>query len=141
MMKERSEDVKIWTESGLAPVMDVLEYILVACQEYDGTDGETLTRLNHWIQSGAPELEDQTIYGFRIRDLVPLASVLRAKGVSPKEIEDWHKDLQGLLDFVAEQEMEAHQKAVADVLKGFKGPDEETGEWFMKAIGSKGEEG
>lgn len=59
---------------------------------------------------------------------------------SPKEIEDWRKDLQGLLDFVAEQEMEAHRKAVADVLNGFKGPDEETGEWFMKAIGSKGEE-
>lgn len=132
--------MKIWTEAGLVPVMDVIKYILVACQEYDGTDEATVTRLMHWIQSGAPEFEDQTIYGFHVRDLVPLASVLRAKGVSPKEIEDWHKDLQGLLDFVAEQEMEAHQKAVADVLKGFKGLDEETGEWFMKAIGSKGEE-
>lgn len=132
--------MKIWTDEGLVPIMDVLEYLLDACQEYDGTDGEAFARIKHWIQSGAPELEDQTIYGFKVRDLVPLASVLRAKGVSPKEIEDWRKDLQGLLDFVAEQEMEAHQKAVADVLNRFKGPDEETGERFMKAIGSKEDE-
>lgn len=133
--------MKIWTEEGLVPVMDVLEYLLDACQEYDGTDEATITRLKHWIQGGAQELEDATIYGFKIGDLVPLASVLRAKGVSPKEIEDWRKDLQGLMDFVAEQEMEAHQKAVDDVLKGFKGPDAETGEWFAKNIGRKGEEG
>lgn len=133
--------MRIWTEEGLVPVMDVLEYLLDACQEYDGTDGDAFTRIKHWIQIGAPELEDQTIYGFKVRDLVPLASILRAKGVSPKEIEDWHEGLQRLLDFVAEQEMEAHQKAVADVLKGFKGPDKETGEWFAKAIGHKGEEG
>jgi len=132
--------MKIWTESGLVPVMDVLEYLLDACQEYDGTDGEAFARIKHWIQSGAPELEDQTIYGFRIRDLVPLASILRAKGVSPKEIEDWRKELQWLLDFVYEQEMEAHQRAVADVLKGFKGLNEEAGEWFAKNTGSKGEE-
>lgn len=102
---------------------------------------ETLTWIKNEIQDGAQEVDDSTIYGFRVKDLVPLASILRAKGVSPKEIEDWHKDLQGLLDFVAEQEMEAHQKAVADVLKGLEGPDEETKEWFVKAIGRKGEEG
>ena len=133
--------MKIWTEEGLAPVMDVLEYILVACQEYDGTHREVFTRIKHWIQSSAPELEDATIYGFKVRDLVPLASILRAKGVSPKEVTDWHEGLQRLMDFVLDQEKEALQKAVADLLKGLEGPDKETGEWFAKAIGHKGEEG
>jgi len=133
--------MKIWTEEGLKPAMEDLEQLLNLCREwYDAAGGATFTRIKHKIQDGAQEVDDSTIYGFRVRDLVPLASVLRAKGVSPKEIEDWRKDLQGLLDFVAEQEMEAHRKAVDDVLKGFEGPDAETAEWFAKAIGRKGAE-
>lgn len=136
--------MKIWTEEGLKPIMDELEHFLDLCREYYNAVaiGEaTFTRIKNEIQEAAQEVDDPTIYGFKVRDLVPLASILRAKGVSPKEIEDWRKDLQGLMDFVAEQEMEAHQKAVDDVLKGFKGPDAETGEWFAKNIGRKGEEG
>ena len=96
--------------------------------------------MKFWTENYMEEIMKETImiYGFKFEDLLTLARVLRAKGVSPKEIEDWHTDLQRLLDFVIEQEMEAHQKAVADVLKRFEGPDEETGEW---SIGRKGEDG
>lgn len=133
--------MKIWKEARLKQLMDELERMIGQCRVIRMSAAEeTLTWIKNEIQDGAQEVDDSTIYGFKVRDLVPLASILRAKGVSPKEIEDWHKDLKGLLDFVAEQEMEAHQKAVADVLKGFKGPDKETGEWFVKNIGSKGEE-
>lgn len=133
--------MKIWTETRLNQLMDELERLIGQCRAIRMSAAEeTLTWIKNEIQDGAQEVDDSTIYGFRVRDLVPLASILRAKGVSPKEIEDWRKDLQGLLDFVAEQEMEAHQKAVADVLKGFKGLNEEAGEWFAKNIGSKGEE-
>lgn len=133
--------MKIWKEARLKQLMDELERMIGQCRVIRMSAAEeTLTWIKNEIQDGAQEVDDSTIYGFRVKDLVPLASILRAKGVSPKEVEDWHKDLQGLLDFVAEQEMEAHQKAVADLLKGFKGPDEETGEWFVKAIGRKEEE-
>lgn len=135
--------MKIWTEASLKPVMDELEYLHGSCREFYGAIviGEaTFTRIKHEIEDGAQELDYQTIYGFAIGDLVPLAAILRAKGVRPEEITDWRKDLQGLMDFVAEQEMEAHQKAVADVLKRFEGPDKETGEWFVKGIGRKGTE-
>jgi hypothetical protein len=133
--------MKIWTEEDMEPVIKMLDDEIMHPYRSGARTRLLMIDIYHAIAGSWHESDDQTIYGFKVRDLVPLASVLRAKGVSPKEIEDWHKDLQGLLDFVAEQEMEAHQKAVADVLKGFKGPDEETGEWFVKAIGSKGEEG
>lgn len=132
--------MKIWTEDDMEPVIKVIDDEIRHPYRSGARTRLLMIDIFHAIMSSAHESDDQTIYGFKVRDLVPLASVLRAKGVSPKEIEDWHKDLQGLLDFVTEQEMEAHRKAVADVLKGFKGPDEETGEWFAKAIGSKGEE-
>lgn len=134
--------MKIWKEASLSQLMDELERMIGQCRVIRMSAAEeTLTWIKNEIQDGAQEADDSTIYGFHVRDLVPLASILRAKGVSPKEIEDWRKDLQGLMDFVAEQEMEAHQKAVDDVLKGFKGPDAETGERFAKNIGRKGEEG
>lgn len=134
--------MKIWTENDMAPIIENLEWETEAFARYGANRTPFILHdTRAAISAGEQELDDLTIYGFKIGDLVPLASILRAKGVSPKEIEDWRKDLRGLLDFVAEQEMEAHQKAVADVLKRFKGPDKETGEWFMKAIGSKGEEG
>ena len=134
--------MKIWTEESLKPAMDDLEQLLNLCREwYDAAGGATFTRIKHKIQDGAQEVDDSTIYGFRVRDLVPLAEVLRAKGVSPKEVTDWHEGLQRLMDFVLDQEKETLQKAVADLLKGLEGPDEETKEWFVKAIGSKGEEG
>jgi len=133
--------MKIWTEARLNQLMDELERLIGQCRAIRMSAAEeTLTWIKNEIQDGAQEVDDSTIYGFRVRDLVPLASILRAKGVSPKEIEDWRKDLQGLMDFVAEQEMEAHRKMVADVLKGFKGLNEEAGEWFAKNTGSKGEE-
>lgn len=133
--------MRIWTENDMAPIIENLEAETEMFARYGANRTPFILHdTRAAISAAAQELDGLTIYGFRVRDLVPLASVLRAKGVSPKEIEDWRKDLQGLLDFVAEQEMEAHQKAVADVLNGFKGPDEETGEWFIKAIGSKGTE-
>lgn len=136
--------MKIWTEESLKPVMDELEYFYGLCRDFYGAVaiGETtFTRIKHEIEDGAQELDYQTICGFAIGDLVPLAAILRTKGVRPEEVTDWRKDLQWLLDFVYEQELAAHRKAVADVLKRFEGPDEETGEWFVKAIGRKGEEG
>lgn len=133
--------MKIWTELDMEPVIKKIDDEIRHPYRNGARTRFLMIDLYHAITRFGHESDDLTIYGYRVGDLVPLASILREKGVSPKEIEDWHKDLDGLLDFVAEQEMEAHQKAVADVLKGFKGPDKETGEWFMKAIGSKGEEG
>ena len=132
--------MKIWTEDDMEPVIKVIDDEIRHPYRSGARTRWLMIDLYHAITRSGRDFDDPTIYGFRFSDLVPLASILRAKGVSPKEVTDWHEDLQGLLDFVAEQEMEAHQKAVADVLKGFEGPDEETAEWFVKAIGSKGEE-
>lgn len=134
--------MKIWTENDMAPIIENLEWETEAFARYGANRTPFILHdTRAAISAGAQELDDLTIYGFKIGDLVPLAEVLRAKGVRPEEVTDWRKDLQGLLDFVAEQEMEAHQKAVADLLKGLEGPDKETGEWFVKSVGRKGEEG
>lgn len=133
--------MKIWKEARLKQLMDELERMIGQCRVIRMSAAEeTLTWIKNEIQDGAQEVDDSTIYGFRVRDLVPLASILRAKGVSPKEVTDWHEGLQRLMDFVLDQEKEALQKAVADLLKGLEGPDEETKEWFVKAIGRKGAE-
>lgn len=131
--------MKIWTENDMKPIIENLEWETEAFARYGANRTPFILHdTRAAISAGEQELDDLTIYGFKIGDLVPLAAVLRAKGVSPKEIEDWRKELQWLLDFVFDQELEAHKKAVADVLKGLEGPDEETGEWFVKAIGRKG---
>lgn len=134
--------MKIWTENDMAPIIENLERETEAFARYGTNRTPFILRdTRAAISAGEQELDDLTICGFAIGDLVPLAAILREKGVRPKDVTDWRKDLQGLLDFVADQEMEAHKNAVADLLKRFEGPDEETEEWFAKAVGRKGEEG
>ena len=133
--------MKIWTENDMEPVIKVIDEEIRHPYRSGARTRLLMIDLYHAITRSGRESDDLTIYGYRVGDLVPLAWALRKKGVQAEEIEDCHKELQGLLDFVAEQEMEAHQKAVADVLKRFEGPDKETGEWFAKTIGRKGEEG
>ena len=132
--------MKIWTEEDMEPVIKMLDDEIMHPYRSGARTRLLMIDIYHAIAGSWHESDDQTIYGFRVGDLVPLASVLRAKGVSPKEVTDWHEGLQRLMDFVLDQEKEALQKAVADLLKGLEGPDKETGDWFMKAIGRKGEE-
>lgn len=93
--------MKIWTENDMAPVIENLERETEAFARYGTNRTPFILRdTRAAISAGEQELDDMTIYGFKIGDLALLAEALREKGVSPKEIEDWRKDLQGLLDFV-----------------------------------------
>lgn len=89
--------MKVWTELDMEPVLESINTKMRG-QELKSPNEMTdewwhLLDVRTTIEKNTHEIEDLTIYGYMIGDLVPLAWALRRKGVQAEEIEDWSREL------------------------------------------------
>lgn len=113
-MKERSEDVKIWTEPTMERIIDTIHRRMDI--ETKGTN-VFLFGLIMDIEGSATDTQEATLYGYTIADLATVAEALQRNDVMPEEIEDWSKALEDMYTSMMDEAVEAAWKACKEAVE------------------------
>lgn len=106
--------MKIWTEPTMERIIDTIRRKMAVETKWTNV---FLAGLIMDIEGSATDTQEATLFGYRLEELAELAQALRRKGVSPEEVEDWHKGLAEMQEWMLREIKEAGDRAIREATK------------------------
>ena len=109
--------MKIWTEKDMEPIIKKIDDEIRHPYRGGARTRELMIYLYHVITGSGSELDDLTICGFKLDDLVPLAFALWRNDIKVEEVENWHVELAEMYDWMLREIKETGDRAFREAMK------------------------